>query len=161
MKRRLPSFLWPSLVIPMAMFWARGLHAQVYPLYPEDTVRVRAPHFIGGRLQGTLAGVTHDSLAIDVNHRKILIPIQKITSLQVARGETRDTKKGLFAGAIAGGLVFGLAGVAAASGQQDEGSFFVLSPGQVFLSGLVGGAVLGGLTGAIIGSGHTSNHWVE
>ncbi len=159
MKTRNTLLFWTIILIAVLDFSADELYAQPDSIYKGDTIRVTAPNYIGGRVVGKLMGIRNDSLQLHVYKRKLFIPLYQIVKLEVARGEKRNAKKGFVIGALGGGLGLGTIAAIGASGEQD--GWFVLTPGQAFVSGFLGGSLIGGLTGAIIGSGIESTRWVK
>ncbi len=139
--------------------------AQV-PVRPGARVRVTfcPPDFScagSGRTSvGTLLAWKADSLVMESNGDTLAVPLDIVTGLDVSWGQKSRTLKGAGIGFLVGGAA-GLATAAIAcaiAGDCDADSPYT---GLVYayLGGL--GAVVGALTGAIIGSTITVDRWVD
>ncbi len=130
------------------------------PLHRGDTIRVESQRYFKKAVVGQLVNFQNDSLTFQVfNGKQFTIPRRNIVKLEVARGKKKNTGKGAVIGGISTGLALGL--ILAADVSDEQGGWFVPTPGQAFVGGLSFGGLVGSLTGAIIGRGIHSPRWVE
>ncbi|RMH83543.1 MAG: hypothetical protein D6681_16885 [Calditrichaeota bacterium] len=134
--------------------------AQTFILNKGDTIRVRSLKYFRDATVGQLLEIQNDSLTFRAQYGKTFtIPCKNIVKLKVARGVRRNTKRGAIFGGISTGVLLGVVMAIDVSDEQDE--WLTPTPGQAFVGGLIFGGLLGGVTGAIIGSGSHSPRWVE
>ncbi len=134
--------------------------AQTNVLFKNEKIRIMAPEQFRTPITGQVVDVRNDSLTFVIGRgRQFTIPFHRIRKLEVVRGTKSNKRKGALLGAVSGGLGLGILFVADVSGEQ--GGWFVPTPGQAFVGGLIFGGLVGSLTGGIIGSGSRSPRWME
>jgi len=151
--------LWVIILIAFLGFSTNGIYAQPDSIYKGDTVRVTAPNFLDTRIVGKFIGLRNDSLQVHTYKQDFFIPLRRITKLEVALGKKSNAEKGLIIGALVGGLGLGI--IAAIAVSDKQGLWFLPTPSQAFLGVFPFGSLIGGLTGAIIGSVIESTRWVK
>jgi hypothetical protein len=141
-----------------------GTHgfAQTTPLAPGARVRVSATGH-GDKLVATLVEQTSDSVVIAVasdSGTLRSLGLDQVTKLEMWRTRPGAMAKSWLVGTGAGALVGVLIG--ATTRPPCEGSGWCIGPqdqGDMVATGVVGGAVLGGLIGLVVGA--TNRHgWV-
>lgn len=149
-----------NILVVIILFLSPGiLIAQVDSISSGDTIRVTTTKYFQNFIVGNFINIKNDSLCFQVNKRLFTIPLQRVTTLEVAKGKKSGPKKGAIIGGIAGGLGLGAIAALSLSGNQDE--WLTPSKGQAFLGGLVSGSLIGSVMGAIIGSGSKSTRWED
>jgi hypothetical protein len=142
-----------AMLIPFAAHSQQRINSS-WPLPTDSRVRIQAP-ILGDKSQtGTLVTATNDSVGFQVADQPATrsLAVSDITRMEVARGTHTNRWKGALLGfAILGGAVAGY--TAATWSKNDEGSQFIdfgRAGDAMFLGSF--GAIIGGLTGAIVGS---------
>lgn len=126
-------------------------------------VSVRAsPAASGGRIAGVLSAWSADSLSLEKDGRKVDFARSAVEHLEVSRGKTRMTRKGMVIGMIAGALVFG--GAEAASPSESECDPMAIcpidpSPAANVVLGAIGGAAVGAGLGSLVGYNLKTDRW--
>ncbi len=150
-----------SLVTLLLITRVTGLAAQDTLVTPGARVRVSAPTVAERPLLGTVVALEVDTLIVDARGyaHPLALPLASLAWLEVSRGQKSRTLKGAGIGFLVGGAA-GLATAAIAcaiAGDCYDDSLTGLV--YAYFGGL--GAVVGALTGAIIGSTIDVDRWVD
>jgi hypothetical protein len=156
-----PFNLFRNMVVFLGiLFVPVATNARETILHPGDTIRVQSVKYFQKATVGRLRDIQNDSLKFQLqNGQVVIIPCKRIVKLKVVRGTKKNTSRGAIIGGISTGLALGL--IAAVDVSDEQGGWFVPTPGQAFVGGFIFGGALGGVIGAIIGSGSHSPRWVE
>jgi hypothetical protein len=141
---------------------------------PGTRVRVTAPGALTpSRQAGRVLTTRADTLSLqpDDSVTVLTLPWTAITDLEVSRGQHRSTLNGAFIGALVGGVSGAVIGAATYEKSKPSGGcggtqeFCISGPlfdigrsGSAALAGALG-AVVGGVTGALIGHAHQRETW--
>jgi len=126
-------------------------------LVPGDRVRLeKTPDRKG--LIATIESVTEGELVVKSvkTSETLRLDRSQLHNLEVSRGQRTQWRKGAKIGFVPGFLFFGFAGGAAACIDTPDCSW---QPGYGLVTGVLGGAVTGGL-GALIGLAYKTDRWV-
>lgn len=123
-------------------------------------VRVTAPNFLDQRITGTVSSINHDAISLrdEVTGEAYKIPLQAIARLDRFKGDSRANtawRRARF-GAFVGGSAGLVAGpfLAKADGLMGDLSF-----GQSLTVSTAAGLVGGAAVGAVLGALFPSEHW--
>jgi hypothetical protein len=141
------AFLVPSEV------WAQEQAGTISPVTVGSRVRVQAPTFPKGQVEGLVMQMDDKSLLVSADDRiPVRLSRQDITRIEVSTGRKRQWLKGLMIGTSIGGVLGALADVTPAGSYCD---FCVNSKGEAVAYGALGGAVWGAGIGALF----KADHW--
>jgi hypothetical protein len=149
-----------AILTPLSAHSQQSVNS-TWPVASNSRVRIQAPILGDRRQTGTLVATTNDSVVFQSFNQPSSrsLAVTDITRLEVARGTHTNRWKGALLGfAILGGVTAGY--TAATWSKNDEGAAFFdfgRAGDAAFIGGF--GAILGALTGAIIGSRQTDT-WV-
>lgn len=126
--------------------------AQVKGIEKGDKIRVTAPGEFTSKRTGIVTDVTGDSLQFMHRDSSINVSLASISRLELSTGKKRSAGRGALIGAGSLGLTLGLIMMSTdESCSSDEGwCIDLFSRSDSFKLGLVSGALLGGVSGAII-----------
>ena len=135
--------------------------AQITSIEKGDKIRVTAPGELIGRSTGIVTDITGDSLRIMHRDSTINISLASLSLLEVSTGQKRFAGRGALIGAGSLGLTLGLVMMSTDENcSSDEGwCIDLFSRSDSFKLGLVSGALLGGVSGAIIGHFIIRDRW--
>jgi hypothetical protein len=122
-----------------------------FPLSVGSRVRVAAPTIAGERLEGSVTGVSEESLTVSTGDRVVRVPRDAVTQLEVSTGRHRHVWQGLAIGAAAGAVAGGASGCFPMVGCGGNG--------DQHLAGAALGAVGFAGWGALIGAFVRTEHW--
>lgn len=109
-----------------------------------------------GRVEGTVASVTADSVVLHVGERRdrLAMPRSSVTQLEVSSGHGSRLQAGAITGVLVGALAGGLVGAANYDPPcpVDQWYCFDPWPGRGFMGGALVGGLAGGLVGGVIGA---------
>ncbi|MEO7711461.1 MAG: hypothetical protein ABIV10_00925 [Gemmatimonadaceae bacterium] len=126
------------------------MRAQVSEIQPGARVRITAPGIVAGRYAATVLSRTADTVRVSAPDKVPFdIPVRRITSLEVSRGNSRTL------GAVRGvlwGLGIGLA-VGTIVAVTDDGSvtYGTRNTGEILGFSVLSGSFYGAIIGAIVG----------
>ena len=155
---RIPIARWlAAFALAAALPAHAGAQRVAHTLAPGDTVRVLAPAYHEGMIEGELLVYRTDTLAVreTATGTAYAFPIEAVRGLQKNEGldRRRSVRKWALAGLFVGAATGLVSGPLIASA-DDEGSIL----GPTFLIGAAGGALGLGL-GAAGGSMFARDHW--
>ena len=135
--------------------------AQVTGIEKGDKIRVTAPGELIGKRTGIVTDITGDSLRFMHRDSTINISLASLSRLEVSTGQKRFAGRGALIGAGSLGLTLGLVMMSTDENcSSDEGwCIDLFSRSDSFKLGLVSGALLGGVSGAIIGHFIIRDRW--
>lgn len=135
--------------------------AQVAGVERGDKIRVTSPGELTGKITGIVTGITPDSLQFMHRDSSINISLASLSRLEVSNGEKRSAGRGALIGAGGLGATMGLLMMSTdESCSSDEGwCIDLFSRSDSFKLGLVSGALLGGIGGAVIGHFIIRDRW--
>ena len=151
-----------ALVVPFLFAAAPTARGQLTEAQPGARIRVSAPGVVAGGYVGTVIARESGLLRIaSPNTPPIEVPIDRITSLEISRGNSRAAGAGRGVGV---GGVIGLAvGVVGALSGEDNRTYFNYDTGRrdtVSRAAIVGYSVFSGaLLGAAIGALIPKERW--
>ena len=127
------------------------MRAQVSEIQPGARVRITAPGIVAGRYASTVLTRTADTIRVGGPDKSPLdIPISRITSLEVSRGDSRALGAGrgvLWGGGI--GLAMGI--ILAAADESSSPDYNGLGAGATVAYTTLSGVIYGAVIGAIVG----------
>ncbi len=159
------------LVVPLFPF--ASVLGQVPSLHPGQRVRVTAPTYDLRRTPATVSAIRSDTLHLEFARRRLdhgraavdslaAVPLAMVSKLEVIAGRRSNWDKGARTGALVGGGVGLLLGIAYAA--CDDSWVCPQSSGERVAS-VVGGTVVvglaGGLLGTMIGAMSSREAWRE
>ena len=144
-------FLHVALLAAFALcFVPPELRAQRTEIQPGARVRITAPGIVAGRYAATVLTRTADTIRVGAPDKSPLdIPISRITSLEVSRGDSRALGAGR--GVLWGGAIGLAVGIVAAATDETNANYNTLSAGEIVAYGTISGVFYGAIIGAIIG----------
>ncbi len=144
------------LIVVLAVTSFTNLHAQDSPPVAVGTrVRVTADPLAIDKYDGTLQGWADDSVTVDT----LQVALTQLTRLDVYRGRKSNARKVALIGAASLASVgAAVALVVCSDGAcESDGDYTALAVGVLTLGGAAGGALIGGIIGALI----KSDRWEE
>lgn len=151
------------LIITSLLFFTTILvtEAQVTSVEKGDKIRVTAPGDLTGKKSGIVTAVTADSLRFMHRDSSIHVSLRSIEKLEISTGQKRSAGRGALIGAGGLGLTLGLLMMSTdeTCDSDDEWCFDLFSSSDSFKLGLVSGALIGGVGGAIIGHFIIRDRW--
>lgn len=151
------------LILPLVLIFFIPFiaEAQVTTVEKGDKVRVMAPGELTGKRTGIVTDITGDSLQFMHRDSTINVSLASLSRLEVSTGQRRFAGRGALIGAGSLGLTLGLVMMSTdANCSSDEGwCIDLFSRSDSFKLGLVSGALLGGVSGAIIGHFIIRDRW--
>ena len=127
------------------------MRAQVSEIQPGARVRITAPGIVAGRYAATVLSRTADTVRVSAPGKSPFdIPVSRITSLEVSRGDSRALGAGrgvLWGGGI--GLALGF--VLAAAEENGSANYGGLSARENVVYATLSGVFYGAVIGAIVG----------
>ena len=135
--------------------------AQVTGVEKGDKVRVTAPEQLTAKTRGIITGISRDSLQF-MRHDSVLhVSLSSIQKLEVSTGIKRSAGRGALIGAGSFGLTLGFIMMATdkTCSSDDLWCMDLFSRSDSFKLGFVSGALLGGVSGAIIGHFIKRDRW--
>lgn len=150
-----PAHRASAIVLAAILAVAPSAHAQYAEAQPGTRIRIEAPGVVAGKYVGTVLSREFGTVRLgSPNAAPLDVPIDRITSMEISRGESR------WAGAWRGvgiGVPIGLAvGLLLSTTDvsdrtiEDAGRLDTLGRGELVLAGAVGGALWGGVIGALV-----------
>jgi hypothetical protein len=150
------------LTLSLALALAPAANAQFTEAQPGARVRITAPGVVAGRYVGTVLAREPGTLRVgSENTPPIDVPIDRITSLEISRGNSRWAGAGR--GAAMGVPIGAVLGLVAGSAGTTERTYFDYNQGRLDTLGrgelVLYSAVSGALFGAAIGALVPKEHW--
>ena len=127
------------------------LRAQVSEIQPGARIRITAPGIVAGRYATTVLTRTADTIRVGAPDKSPLdIPVSRITSLEVSRGDSRalGAVRGVLWG---GGIGLAVGAVLAAADENSSTTYDGLSAGENVAYATLSGIFYGAIIGAIVG----------
>lgn len=127
------------------------MRAQVSEIQPGARVRITAPGIVAGRYAATVLGRTPDTIRVGAPDKSPLdIPVSRITSLEVSRGDSRalGAKRGVLWG---GGIGLGLGVILTAAEDSNSPTYNGFSDSENVAYATLSGVIYGAIIGAIVG----------
>ncbi|WP_020402185.1 hypothetical protein [Gracilimonas tropica] len=141
------------------------LKAQIKTVQRGETVRITAPSVLNTYLIGEVLAISDKEIRIkDITHSPPWhdIPFTSISKMEVKRLESQTTE-GALIGAALTGITFGLIAMGMGDSKScNEGDWMcydIANSGELFLGGAVFGGLAGALIGGTIGSGIDKEKW--
>ena len=126
------------------------MRAQATEIQPGTRVRITAPGIVAGRYTATVLMRTADTIRVGAPDKSPLdIPMSRITSLEVSRGDSRALGAGR--GALWGGAIGLAAGIVVAATDGANPAYSDPSAGEAVTFGTLAGIFYGAIIGAIVG----------
>ncbi len=147
-----------SISLSIALLATLGLTTLAgQTIAPGDTVRVLAPHDLGGPLVGTLVALDHDSLTVQDRTGTLRLSRASVARLEVRRGSKSNLRSGAGFGGLAG-FVLGLL-ISRSDCERSPWPADSQASCMLFIAG--GFAGFGGGVGAVVGALTRSARWFE
>ena len=145
-------FTYVPIVLALALcIVPHDMRAQVSEIQPGARVRITAPGIVAGRYAATVLTRTADTVRVSAPGKSPFdIPVSRITSLEVSRGDSRalGARRGVLWG---GGIGLAVGIVLAAADDNGSANYGGLSArlnlAYATLSGVFYGAVIGAIVG--------------
>jgi hypothetical protein len=140
-----------AAIILLALLTPSGAGAQLPELEPGTRVRVQAPRFISGEVEGTIVAHLRDSLRIKRRFgQPVTVPLAYLTHVQVSGGRSRllGAERGSMWGAAAGLAIGAIAALAPEVCTESCGH----EPVDHFIYTPLAGAAVGAGVGALLGA---------
>ena len=126
------------------------MRAQVSEIQPGARVRITAPGIVAGRYAATVLTRTADTVRVSAPGKAPFdIPVGRITSLEVSRGNSRAL--GAVRGVLWGGGIGLAVGLIVAATDESNVNYDTLSAGEIVAYGTLTGSFYGAIIGAIVG----------
>lgn len=126
------------------------LRAQVSELQPGARVRITAPGIVAGRYAATVLTRSTDTVRVSAPGKAPFdIPVGRITSLEVSRGNSRAL--GAVRGVLWGGGIGLAVGTIVATTDESSPNYNNLSAAEIIAYSTLSGGFYGAIIGAIVG----------
>ncbi len=127
------------------------MRAQLSEIQPGARVRITAPGIVAGRYDATILTRTADTIRVGGPNKSPLdIPISRITSLEVSRGDSRalGADRGVLWG---GGIGLAMGIILAAADESSSPDYNGLGARVTLAYSILSGVIYGAIIGAIVG----------
>jgi hypothetical protein len=149
-----------AMVLSSVESWSQEQPPSVSVVTVGSKIRLLAPSFLDGRLQGLVTGMDEKVLLVSADGRPpTKVPRQAIDRLEVSTGHHRQVVKGMFIGAGLGAAVIGPVYHASANQSQCDNALVPCTTSVAAAEAI--GIVAGAAWGAGIGALFTADRWRE